>query len=885
MLPLRNCAIALGILLAASVHAQQSQVPNSAHLQAIQQLLKATVFAELAIAGFKNRIAEEKDPVQARFLAGFADDITADEIVEKAAPIYLKYITQQHAIEVTRFYRTAVGRKMTGGMLKDAAAGRPVSFDKTQFTSTELKELDAFAITAAARAWQMASTLAAGESREMFVKLGMEVTSRQTRRAANRLADQIESGDSKSRLERGQSGAAHEGKSAAGNSIPDTYVGVMIDYGKRMSDLNRSFESAIKEIGIAAVLAPANLVTKAGIEEGQRKIAAIGERLDGHLKSVTEVTDAMRRQILEIPAPEKFRQGFMSEFEKGMADVYDLHLRAGENQRNLLDLMRRILALAESRLGSIAYQGDRLIFNDTSDLETYRTLTGQLNIEVKREQDLKREAAEARQHAIAELRNPKQPEIQPVVSGGDPAASSATNSYRPSSSRDSKVTDSFARNDYRLSYKFGSTESGYISEVKEKVLHYWVTPINTPAGLNCTVSVVQDSNGTVKNARVTKCDGGDALKRSIERAVIDASPLPLPKPGESFKPIFELTFVTDGSTSGEKVFLPEVQIQKSPSGYAGAPDATKTVSQTVLPDEGTRTVAANESNETQIDENSKSRIVSNYATQIRAKIIRFIVLPPGTPADTEVVYDVTLLPDGTILGIQKIGGTGHAGYEASVLRAIQKAVPLPVPEDYELFKKFRVTRLTFRPGGPQDQNAPPINISSSISMAPSAKDGSQAVHDQFYYPAGELEVYPRPLKEVRLDYPDAAAAKRIDGQVSVLLLIDESGVVNNASVVKAAPAGLFEETTLKTFRSVKFSPAKKQGKPVKSRVMIQVTYRYDTRQGNLLQSAQGAAQIDSGGSQSTAQNRSVSSIRQDRTNAGPPAGATLDDLKDLLPQK
>ena len=98
--------------------------------------------------------------------------------------------------------------------------------------------------------------------------------------------------------------------------------------------------------------------------------------------------------------------------------------------------------------------------------------------------------------------------------------------------------------------------------------------------------------------------------------------------------------------------------------------------------------------------------------------------------------------------------------------------------------------------------------------------------DPTYYPARQLDVYPQPLESIKLGYPDRAAAQRLDGRLLLLLLIDEFGVVNEASVVEAQPQGYFEEAALSVFRATRFSPAQKQGRPVKSRVLLQVSYAY-----------------------------------------------------------
>lgn len=96
--------------------------------------------------------------------------------------------------------------------------------------------------------------------------------------------------------------------------------------------------------------------------------------------------------------------------------------------------------------------------------------------------------------------------------------------------------------------------------------------------------------------------------------------------------------------------------------------------------------------------------------------------------------------------------------------------------------------------------------------------------DPTYYPARQLDVYPALLEPISLPYPERAARTEVSGKVTVLLLIDERGMVNEVSVVEAEPAGYFEETTRAVFSETRFAPARKEGRPVRSRVLISVSY-------------------------------------------------------------
>lgn len=98
------------------------------------------------------------------------------------------------------------------------------------------------------------------------------------------------------------------------------------------------------------------------------------------------------------------------------------------------------------------------------------------------------------------------------------------------------------------------------------------------------------------------------------------------------------------------------------------------------------------------------------------------------------------------------------------------------------------------------------------------------VEDPEFYPARMLDRFPKPVAEVELHYPDKAGSEDLSGTVTLLLLIDELGMVVKASVVEADPPGYFEEAAIEAFRSVLFTPAERDGKVVKSRLVVQVSF-------------------------------------------------------------
>jgi colicin import membrane protein len=71
-------------------------------------------------------------------------------------------------------------------------------------------------------------------------------------------------------------------------------------------------------------------------------------------------------------------------------------------------------------------------------------------------------------------------------------------------------------------------EDQYIRMIELKIKQEWNRPLSATAGIDCVVNVVQVPSGDVISARVASCNGDEAVRRSIERAVMEASPLPKP---------------------------------------------------------------------------------------------------------------------------------------------------------------------------------------------------------------------------------------------------------------------------------------------------------------------------------------------------------------------
>lgn len=93
---------------------------------------------------------------------------------------------------------------------------------------------------------------------------------------------------------------------------------------------------------------------------------------------------------------------------------------------------------------------------------------------------------------------------------------------------------------------------------------------------------------------------------------------------------------------------------------------------------------------------AQSKAQQAWQDNIAAKIKGNIVRPANATGNPEAIFEVTLLPDGSLVGEPKLKkSTGAAALDAAIERAIKKSDPLPKPADPSVFQ--RVLMLKFRP--------------------------------------------------------------------------------------------------------------------------------------------------------------------------------------------
>jgi colicin import membrane protein len=157
---------------------------------------------------------------------------------------------------------------------------------------------------------------------------------------------------------------------------------------------------------------------------------------------------------------------------------------------------------------------------------------------VQAEQKAKAEAA-ARMKAEADAKRKAEKEAQAKAAA---EKKRAAQEQRDREAREADLRDKLAEEETRTSAGFQSLKASYVRAIQAHVEQRWYEPPGVAAGLSCTIYVTQIPGGEVVGMRFGPCNGGAAVRQSIETAVRNASPLPLPPEPALFEREVELVF-------------------------------------------------------------------------------------------------------------------------------------------------------------------------------------------------------------------------------------------------------------------------------------------------------------------------------------------------------
>ncbi len=111
--------------------------------------------------------------------------------------------------------------------------------------------------------------------------------------------------------------------------------------------------------------------------------------------------------------------------------------------------------------------------------------------------------------------------------------------------REAALKASLAAEEKGNALRGSAAASSWYDALRAHIQRQWRRPASATAGLRCTVLLDQVPGGEVVSARITDCNGDEAVRQSIEAAVFRASPLPQPPDAALFERRLELIFAPE----------------------------------------------------------------------------------------------------------------------------------------------------------------------------------------------------------------------------------------------------------------------------------------------------------------------------------------------------
>lgn len=165
---------------------------------------------------------------------------------------------------------------------------------------------------------------------------------------------------------------------------------------------------------------------------------------------------------------------------------------------------------------------------------------------------------------------------------------------------------------------------------------------------------------------------------------------------------------------------------------------------------------------------------------------------------------------------------GVASYPGDAPITVRLApAPVPVP-DVPAAPEPEARRVPRQPG-PLAGSA--VRVRSESSSSGAAQTGTEVLAlppapDRDYYTARDLDRYPRPLARFQIKRTAGDGA----GEVRLEILIDERGIVQDMTFAGPAAPARVEEALRAALAATRFLPAQKDGRAVRSRIVLSVGF-------------------------------------------------------------
>lgn len=164
----------------------------------------------------------------------------------------------------------------------------------------------------------------------------------------------------------------------------------------------------------------------------------------------------------------------------------------------------------------------------------------------------------------------------------------------------------------------------------------------------------------------------------------------------------------------------------------------------------------------------------------------------------------------------------HLSLSARLAPAALEDAPTRIVE--HPFPEFRAT-----PAPAGTAGAAPTEKAPEPAAAEPATETRQALTlPEQYFRTRDLDSPAQPIGRAPLFYPEGAFHHRLRGVVRLRVFIGADGLVESLEVLSSAPQNVhFEEAAQNAMRMLRYTPGLKDGQPVRSQKVIEVTFDPD----------------------------------------------------------
>lgn len=171
------------------------------------------------------------------------------------------------------------------------------------------------------------------------------------------------------------------------------------------------------------------------------------------------------------------------------------------------------------------------------------------------------------------------------------------------------------------------------------------------------------------------------------------------------------------------------------------------------------------------------------------------------------------------------------------LRTLDTAV-LPVPPPPPPVRTRRLNRS--EPPKPRLQPPKalltPLRVAMDLELALGNLAGDYAINfavqdealnrelKDLVFELSELDEPPRPRAVLRPIYPPRARLRKIEGSVTIEFTVDATGKVRQERITQSQPPEVFDHAALRAIRSWTFTPGRRDGQAVATRVIQTITF-------------------------------------------------------------